>query len=437
MSHPSGAGRGSNAQGVGGVPASMVPPPNNQQVQIANNQAWLVRQSLLGSGGIPKARNAGDIVGRGMARVFEMAEMYCIGHLANAPKAGHAPKTQTPKWSDLGERQNPMRRHKATDPVWVKNWILHEVNGSQRTAEQMLNEYNLRVFLLTRVIIKYLTREVLKEDCFEPLANLQPQWQLPAAANIHARVQQLQAAQPPPPAQIHTHRLEISNNMRALRRLSPTSPPNMYKTVHQMSQVPWFVTPDPPILGAPEGIAKARGDELWEFVVSFMPRKISCDWTDLLELMEKSHYLVFEMYDQTFEYQFQWLDDNNALFNPDTMVVRQNTLDRYSNADGFDSEKLRGRPVQFSFSPIVLQRQHLPFGQRTDPQVIVRAQVMLGETALTTSSTTIQGKGSGSIGGGKPGWDEGGKFGAIGEGRPSGKGGSGGGGGRRGGASRR
>jgi hypothetical protein len=430
MTYPSGAGRGSNAQGVGGVPNSMGLLSNNPQVQRANNQARLVCESLLRSGRIPKACNAGDIVSRGMALVFEMAELYCIGHLADAPQAGGVPKTQTPRWSEIGVRQNPLRKNNERDPMWVKDWILREVHGSQRTAEQMLNEYNRRVFLLTRVIIKYLTKYVLHEDSFKPLATVQPQWQISEAANIRRIVQQLHEA---PSARTYTDRLKISNNMRTLRRLSPKSPQNMYKTVDQMSQEPWFVTPDSPIRGAPDGIAKNRGDDLWEFVISFMPRKIPCDWTDLLELTEKAQYLVFEMYDQTFEYQFQWLDDNNALFDPDTMVIRQNTFNRYSNPEGFDGEKLRGKPVQFSFSPIVLQRQHLPFGQLTDPRVIVKAQVALGDAALTTLSTTIQRKDSGSIGGGKPAGNGGGKFGAVGDGRPSGKGGSGRGGGPRGG----
>jgi hypothetical protein len=104
-----------------------------------------------------------------------MAEFYWIGHLADAPQAGRPPKTQSLKWSEIGVRQNPLRKNNERDPMWVKDWILREVHRSQRTAEQMLNEHNRRVFLLTRAIIKHWTRHILHEDSFGPLAILQPQ----------------------------------------------------------------------------------------------------------------------------------------------------------------------------------------------------------------------------------------------------------------------
>ncbi|KAL2395245.1 hypothetical protein ABEF93_002669 [Exophiala dermatitidis] len=250
-------------------------------------------------------------VQRQFAKVWSMAEAYAVAHV-NVPSTA---------------KDNAM-------PQRLKDILLSA--ATRNTAYQFMSTPMTRYFLVTKVILQWIMRFVMKPDCFSGFDK-----NIDRTINS-CRSQIYQST----PAQVkHQLLTTVSQQMAALRR-------------------------NPRFEGFLTHLAKTRGNKLWEDITPMMHQKTARDWEDMLSLMREAHKLAFYMFSGPDEYRFEF-PQHGQPFDKNTMESKDPQAPKNP-----DQLVAKSATVRLAYTPQVMGRRNFADGH-VATRTMLRAYVLV------------------------------------------------------------
>lgn len=220
-------------------------------------------------------------------------------------------------------------------PQEVKDRLLSAATTT--TAFQFMSSPYTRYFLVTKIIIQWLLKNVFTHDCFRGVD-----------AVIDKNIAEMKKSiYQTTPAQV---KFSILNSIGL----------EVIKIRHR-----------PDFLQQCQNLAHQRGNEIWAILKPMMHQKTSRDWEDLLQLMVEAHKAAAYMFSGAEEYRFD-LPLCGALFAPGRMVAR----DVFPNVKSEQALVAERAQVRLAITPHVTVRSSTPEGH-VDTATVVPASVLL------------------------------------------------------------
>ncbi|KAL2426310.1 hypothetical protein ABEF95_003151 [Exophiala dermatitidis] len=250
-------------------------------------------------------------VQRQFAKVWSMAEAFAVAHV-NVPSTA---------------KDNAM-------PQRLKDVLLNA--ATRNTAYQFMSTPMTRYFLVTKVILQWIMRFVLKADCFSGFDK-----------NIDSTIESCRSQiYQSTPAQVkHQLLTTVGLQMAALRR-------------------------NPRFEGFLAHLAKTRGNKLWEDITPMMHQKTARDWEDMLTLMREAHKLAFYMFSGPDEYRFEF-PQHGQPFNKNTMESKDPQAPKSP-----DQLEAKSATVRLAYTPQVMGRRNFADGH-VATRTMLRAYVLV------------------------------------------------------------
>ncbi|EXJ95124.1 hypothetical protein A1O1_00243 [Capronia coronata CBS 617.96] len=246
------------------------------------------------------------------AKVWSMAEAFARSHV-NLPSTS---------------RDNAM-------PQRVKDILLNA--ATRTTAFQFMSTPVFRYFLVTKMIVQWLLKTILKVDSFAGLDDNVDR----VIASCRSQIYQST------PAQVKFQLLTTVVQQMAVLKQNPNFEAYL------------------------QHLARTRGNELWADLQTMMHQKTSRDWDDLLSLMIEAHRLAALMYSGPNEYRYE-MPQYGQPFSKEAMEPK----DTHPNVQGPEKLEEMGATVRLAFTPHVILRTSLPNGHVTS-RTLLRAYVLL------------------------------------------------------------
>ncbi|KEF53209.1 uncharacterized protein A1O9_10657 [Exophiala aquamarina CBS 119918] len=220
-------------------------------------------------------------------------------------------------------------------PQAIKDRLLKA--ASMTTAFQFMSSPYTRFFLVTKIIIQWLIKNVLKHDSFR---GLDP---------------------------------EVDNAIDGLRSSIYQSTPAQVKfqILNNIGQQMMRLRQRPDFAEHCGTLAHQRGNDIWAIIRPMMHQKTSRDWDDLLLLMIEAHNAAALMFSGSEEYRFE-MPLAGTPFDLRTMVCK----DTFQNIKPHGQLVAERAQVRLSISPLVVVRKTSPGGLFSSATV-VPASVLL------------------------------------------------------------
>jgi len=286
---------------------------NPQMQNLQTQNMYVQNPQSTSTSMVPASPGVGiDHFKAAFEKVVNMSQQYAFSHV-NTP-------------STLKDNQMPQA---------IKDRLLKA--ASMTTAFQFMSSPYTRFFLVTKLIVQWLIKNVLKYDSFR---GMDPDTDS-TIDGLRASIYQTT------PAQV---KFQILNNIG--------------QQMLKLRQRPDFEQ----YCGV---LAHQRGNQLWAIIKPMMHQKTSRDWDDLYLLMVEAHNAAALMFSGSEEYRFE-LPVTGTLFEPKTMVCR----DTYQNIKSQDQLVAERALVRLSISPHVTVRKTSP-GGHVSSATVVPASVLL------------------------------------------------------------
>lgn len=220
-------------------------------------------------------------------------------------------------------------------PQAVKDRLLKA--ASVTTAFQFMSSPYTRFFLVTKIIVQWLMKNVLKHDCFRGLD------------------------------------LEVDNAIDALKASIYQSTPAQVKfqILNNIGQQMMKLRQRPDFDHFCQSISRQRGNEIWAIIKPMMHTKTSRDWDDLMLLMTEAHTAAAYMFSGSEEYRFE-IPAAGVLYTPGPMVAR----DIHQNIKSNEQLVAERAQVRLSITPHVTVRKNSP-GGLVSSATVIPASVLL------------------------------------------------------------
>ncbi|KAK5047516.1 hypothetical protein LTR84_006613 [Exophiala bonariae] len=226
--------------------------PQNQPLSLP---APLVDTGSVGGGNVGQFKSTFE-------NVVNMTQKYAFAHV-NTP-------------STIKDKEMPQA---------IKDRLMNA--STMTTAFQYMSSPYTRFFLVTKVMIQWILRNILVHDCFRGLDAIVDK----AIDDMKNQIYQTT------PAQV---KFQLLNSIAM--------------EIFKLKQRPDFEN-------FLQTRARQRGNELWAILKPMMHQKTSRDWDDLLVLMIEAHRAAAYMFTGAEEYRFD-LPNCGALYVPETMLTR-------------------------------------------------------------------------------------------------------------------
>ncbi|KIX07390.1 uncharacterized protein Z518_02043 [Rhinocladiella mackenziei CBS 650.93] len=214
-------------------------------------------------------------------------------------------------------------------PQEVKDRLLKAATTA--TAFQFMSTPYLRYCLVTKIIVQWIIKNILKHDCF---------------AGFDSKVDQI----------IESTRAQIYQSTPAQVK---------YQLLSTIGRQMASLKHNPNFRGFVDKLSRARGNELWAILKPMMHQKSSRDWEDLLSLMVEAHHLAQLMYTGVDEYRFD-TPQVGAHFKADTMEQRE----QFKNINPPQQLEAMGVTVTLGMTPHITARRSTPDGHVRSSTVV-------------------------------------------------------------------
>ena len=307
--HPS-AVPSSNGSGSKQSPAQMLGPPSRGTPAL-NSSEHSRAPSADNSLALTKARS--DVREQepkeSFSKLMNLAQLYAFNHV-NTPST---------------HKDNGM-------PKAIKERLLKA--ASPTTAFTLMSTPYTRFYLVTKVIVQWLLKNVFKYDAFSGLDH-----------KIDSQIDGLRASiYHSTPAQVHFQILT-----------------NIAQQITQLARHTKFED-------YLQHVARERSSQLWAVVKPMMHQKTARDWEDLLTLVTEAHKIAVKMFSCADEFRFE-IPPVGTQFQPEIMMAR----DHHQG----DQQQDRGTPtIRLGITPHVTVRSYSPEGH-LKTSTVISASVLL------------------------------------------------------------